>query len=115
MGDARYERAYYYCLHCEHGHMPTDEEFGLESKSRPGAREVIALVGATAAFAEGANIELHCLTGLTLSASSVQRVTEAVGDEGAARVAAVKPWVRMSRGSGRAMRRASRPRMWAST
>ena len=88
MGAAEYERAYYHCPHCHHGHMPTDEEFGLDSKSTPGAREVIALVGATEAFAEGANIELHRLTGLTLSASSVRRVTEAVGDEVAARVAA---------------------------
>ena len=88
MGDVEYERAYYHCSHCGHGHMPTDEEFGLESKYTPGAREVIALGGATAAFVEGANIELHRMTGLTLSASTVRRVTEAVGDEVAARVAA---------------------------
>ena len=88
MGAVGYERAYYHCPHCHHGHLPTDEEFGLESKSTPGAREVIALVGATEAFDEGAHLTLARMTGLTLSASTVQRVTEAVGEEVAARVAA---------------------------
>ena len=83
MGDVEYERAYYHCSHCGHGHMPTDEEFGLESKYTPGAREVIALVGATEAFDEGAHLTLARMTGLTLSTSTVRRVTEAVGEEGA--------------------------------
>lgn len=81
MGEAVYERAYYHCSHCKHGHCPTDEEFGLEDKHTPGAEEVISMVGATAAFAEGAHVELAKLTGLTLSASSVQRITERIGDE----------------------------------
>ncbi len=58
MGEAVYEQAYYYCSHCQHGHCPTDEEFGLEDKHTPGSKEVISLVGATAAFAEGAHVEL---------------------------------------------------------
>lgn len=85
MGEALYERAYYHCPHCKHGHCPTDEEFGLEDKHTPGAEEVISLVGATAAFDEGAHVELARLTGLTLSASSVQRITESVGEEVAQR------------------------------
>ena len=87
MGAVEYERAYYHCPHCHHGHAPTDEEFGLESQYTPGAQEVIAIAGATDAFVESANIELHRLAGLTLSASTVQRVTEAVGDVVAARLA----------------------------
>ena len=81
MGPAVYERAYYHCSHCQHGHCPTDAEFGLEDKYTPGSKEVISLVGATAAFDEGAHVELARLTGLTLSASSVQRITESVGTE----------------------------------
>jgi hypothetical protein len=81
MGEAVYERAYYHCPNCHRGHCPTDQEFGLEDKHTPGAEEVISLVGATAAFDEGAHVELSRLTGLTLSASSVQRITESVGDE----------------------------------
>lgn len=85
MGDALYERAYYHCSHCQHGHCPTDAEFGLEDKYTPGAEEVISLVGATAAFDEGSHVDLARLTGLTLSASSVQRITESVGAEVAQR------------------------------
>ena len=85
MGEAVYERAYYHCPHCHHGHCPTDAEFGLEDKHTPGAEGVNALVGATAAFDEGVHVELARLTGLTLSASSVQRITESVGDEVAQR------------------------------
>ncbi len=39
------------------------------------------LVVGSRPFVEDTNIERHRLTGLTLSASTVQRVTEAVGDE----------------------------------
>lgn len=85
MGDALSERAYYHCWHCQHGHCPTDAEFGLEDKHTPGAEEVISLIGATAAFDEGAHVERARLTGLTVSASSVQRITESVGAEVAQR------------------------------
>ena len=81
MGPAVYERAYYHCPHCHHGHCPTDEEFGLEDKHTPGAEEVIALGGAMAAFDESAHVELAKMSGLRLSSSSVQRITERVGDE----------------------------------
>lgn len=88
MGPAVYERAYYHCPHCHHGHCPTDEEFGLEDKHTPGSEEVIALAGATSAFDEAAHVQLARMSGLTLSSSSVQRTTERVGDEVARRRAA---------------------------
>lgn len=85
MGPAVYERAYYYCPHCHQGHCPTDDEFGLADKHTPGSEEVIALAGATSAFDEAAHVKLARMSGLTLSSSSVQRITERVGEEVARR------------------------------
>ncbi len=81
MGPAVYERAYYHCVQCHQGIAPTDEEFGLDDKHSPACREVIALVGLIEAFDEGADIAAERLAGLRISASSVRRITENVGEE----------------------------------
>ena len=85
LGDAVYERAYYHCSHCHTGIFPTDEEFGIEDKKTPGATEIIALMGVLEPFEEGADEVLPRLSGLNVSASSVQRTTEAVGADVAER------------------------------
>lgn len=84
-GMVDYERAYYRCPHCRNGWFSTDEEFGLQDKRSSGAREVITLVGVLEPFEESAQEVLPRLTGLTASASTVQRVTEAVGQDVAER------------------------------
>lgn len=76
-----YERAYYYCSDCRHGHFPTDEVFHLTDHLTLGANEVISLIGLLEPFDEGAHQTLPRLTGLNVSASTVQRTTEAVGDD----------------------------------
>lgn len=81
MGPAVYERAYYYCPHCGQGHFPTDEELGVARKQTPGAREVTALMGVLEAFEEGAAKVLPRLSGLNVSASTVQRTTEDAGED----------------------------------
>ena len=88
MGRAVYERAYYYCPTCHSGHFPTEEELGLANKQTPAAQEVTALMGVLEAFEEGARKILPKLSGLVLSASTVQRTTEDVGADVAARRAA---------------------------
>lgn len=88
MGEAVYERAYYHCGQCHTGFFPTDAEFGLSDHQTPGAREVISLVGVLEPFAEGAQDVLPLVSGLNVSASTVQRVTESVGAEVAVRRAA---------------------------
>lgn len=88
MGEAVYERAYYYCPHCHHGHFPSDAVFHLTDHHTPGADEVIALVGVLEPFNEGAHQTLPRLTGLNVSASTVQRTTEAIGTDVAERRAA---------------------------
>ena len=97
-GSVQYARAYYHCDHCHEGWFPTDEEMGIEHKQTPGCREVVSLTGDLEPFAEAAERLLTKLTGLNLSASTVRRVTEAVGDDVAQRRAAgemlgpVTPW-----------------------
>jgi hypothetical protein len=88
LGEAVYERAYYYCKACHAGHFPTDEELGVAHHQTPAAREVTALVGVLEPFEEAAREVLPKLCGLNLSASTVQRVTEAVGQDVAERLAA---------------------------
>lgn len=88
LGEAIYERAYYYCAGCRTGCFPTDDEFGIERHQTLGAREVISLVGVLESFAEGAHDVLPRVSGLNVSASTVQRTTEAVGADVAARRAA---------------------------
>lgn len=79
LGDAVYERAYYYCAACHAGRFPTDDEFGLERHQTSGAREVITLMGVLEPFEEGAHAVLPRLSGLNVSPSTVQRTTEAEG------------------------------------
>ena len=81
MGMVRYSRAYYHCDDCHHGWFLTDQEMRLEHKQTPGCREVVSLTGNLEPFAEAAERLLVKLTGLNLSASTVRRVTEVVGDD----------------------------------
>lgn len=90
MGPAVYERAYYYCGSCCSGRFPTDEDLGVAHRQTPAAREVTALTGVLEAFEEGAEKILPKLSGLVLSASTVQRVTEDAGEDVATRRASGK-------------------------
>jgi hypothetical protein len=85
MGRVVYERAYYHCRHCHSGWFPTDAEFGIVRKHTPGTREVTSLVGNLEPFESAARQVLCRLTGLNLSASTVQRTTEEVGEDVASR------------------------------
>lgn len=87
-GAVVYERAYYHCSSCHEGYFPTDEEFGLEHKQTAAARELISLAGVLEPFAETGGTVLPRLSGLQVSASTVQRTTEAVGADVAQRRAA---------------------------
>jgi hypothetical protein len=88
LGPIVYERAYYHCRHCHAGHFPTDQTFGIAHKQTPGAREVITLAGTLEPFEHGARRVLPRMAGLSLSGRSVQRTTEAVGEDIARRRAA---------------------------
>ena len=85
LGNVAYPRAYYHCDACHHGWHPTDPELGLETKRTRGVQEVISLAGVQEAFAESAERVLHRMSGLNVSASTVERVTESAGQDVAER------------------------------
>lgn len=85
MGAALYERAYYHCQHCHQGFFPTDAEFRIEDKKTPATCEVVTLAGVLHPFEEAATEVLPKFCGINLSASSVQKTTEAVGADVAQR------------------------------
>ena len=75
-------RHYFYCEDCGHGTVPFDQTLGLNAtRQTPGAREVIALTGATESFDQAANKLIEKLSGIRVSESTIQRVTESVGAE----------------------------------
>jgi hypothetical protein len=89
LGSVRVERAYYHCRHCHAGHCPRDGALGLAASDLSrGAAEVVALAGALGSFAEAAAKTLPKLSGLRVSESTVERVTEGTGAEVGRRLAA---------------------------
>jgi hypothetical protein len=85
LGDVTCERAYYHCSHCHRGHFPADVELRLVKRRSPGQREAISLLGVLESFDEAGRGSLYRLTGISLSAATVRRVTEAVGEDVATR------------------------------
>jgi hypothetical protein len=82
IGQVRVERAYYLCKHCHAGHCPRDAALGLTNGDLSrGATEAVALAGALGSFAEAATKILPKLSGLGVSESTVERVTERVGED----------------------------------
>lgn len=81
IGKIEYQRAYYHCQDCHHGIHPTDEEFELTTGRTRGTQELLSLAGIQDSFAESAERVLHVMSGLTVSASTVQRVAEAAGSD----------------------------------
>jgi hypothetical protein len=82
LGPIRASRAYYHCKHCHAGRCPSDTVLGLgEGDLTPGAAEMVGLGGVLDSFAMVAEELLPRMTGLRLSESTVQRMTEGVGQE----------------------------------
>ena len=97
-GAVDYERVYYHCAACGHGHFPTDEELGVERRKTKAAQEVMALCAVADTFEEAAEKVLAKVGGLRVSKSTVHRTTEEVGEKLAKHKAAgetilpKKPW-----------------------
>jgi hypothetical protein len=74
-------RAYYACAACGHGHCPLDAALGLTRDSlSPGVRRLAGRLGALLPFAEAAQT-LRETARVSLSASTVRAVTEAIGQQ----------------------------------
>jgi hypothetical protein len=89
VGTFRLDRAYYHCRSCGRGIVPWDEVLRLSSQAlSPGASEAICVAGAVDSFGESADVVLRKLAGLRVSESTVQRTSEAAGDDIGRRLAA---------------------------
>src|SRR4051812_8203455 len=93
------DRAYYHCRSCGKGMVPWDETLGLSTQAlTPGARELVCVAGAVDSFGEAADVVLRKLAGLRVSESTVERTSEAAGDDIGRRSAAgetfgaAEPW-----------------------
>jgi len=81
LGTISLGRAYYSCPSCGRGFCPRDREHDLcDTHLSPGVRRMIALVGATVSFEEGAEL-LTKLAGVEVDAKLVEREAEALGAE----------------------------------
>jgi hypothetical protein len=99
VGTVRLPRAYYHCRSCGTGTVPWDERLGLTPQAlSPGARELVCIAGAVDSFAEAADVVLRKLAGLRVSESTVERTSEAAGQDIGRRLAdgatfgAAAPW-----------------------
>jgi hypothetical protein len=81
LGEIRFGRGYYHCEHCGQGHFPWDKTLRLSAERlTPAAAEVTTLSGIKESFGQVADRSLYKQTGLRLSESTVERVTETAGD-----------------------------------
>ena len=80
LGETSMRRHYYHCEDCNHATVPWDQTLGLDSKRQtPAAKEIIALSGTVDPFTECAEKFVEKMSGLRVSESTVQRVTEVAG------------------------------------
>lgn len=83
-GDIRMTGTYYHCAACHTGQQPWDRslELGKHRVTRA-AEEAISLAGLLTSFGRAAEQTLKKLTGIRVSESTVQRITEDAGEEAA--------------------------------
>jgi hypothetical protein len=81
-GELRLSCSYYHCGHCKTGQQPWDAALRLGSRRvTAGAEEAITLAGLLTSFGRTARNTLVKLTGIRVSESTVQRVTEDAGEK----------------------------------
>lgn len=98
-GYLRLACSYYHCAACRASQQPWDAALGLgKRRLTPGAKEAITLAGLLTSFGQAARQTLVKLTGIKVSESTVQRVTEEAGEELGQRLeaketfGATEPW-----------------------
>ena len=81
LGQAQVSRPYYWCPHCHRGQFPADVELDIENTEfSPGVRRMHALVGKDAPFDHGRE-QRKVLADLEVTAKSVERTAEAIGED----------------------------------
>jgi len=85
VGPVEVSRPYFLCPHCHRGQFPADVELDMEgTEFSPGVRRMQAAVGQEAPFEQGRQ-QLKVLAGLDVTAKSVERISEAIGEDVARR------------------------------
>ena len=106
-GDVRLSRTYYYCSQCGASQQPWDQRLGLtQRRVTPATAELASLAGTLSSFGLAAERTLVRMSGIRLSESSVQRVTEDAGERLGTKLAAKQtfgcaehwPWQRDAQG-----------------
>ena len=81
LGRVRYRRPYYCCAACHRGHYPLDEQLGIKpGQMSAEVQQVAALVGIHTSFAQGRDVLLRTAH-LELSANSIRKATQQVGQQ----------------------------------
>lgn len=81
VGTVEVSRPYHLCPHCHQGQFPADAQLDIvHTEFSPGVRRMQALVGQDASFDHGRE-QMKLLAGLEVTAKSVERVAEAIGDD----------------------------------
>jgi hypothetical protein len=81
VGPAQVSRPYYLCSQCHQGQFPADMELDIQdTEFSPGVRRMHALVGQDAPFDHGRE-QMKVLAGLEVTAKSVERTAEAIGED----------------------------------
>jgi hypothetical protein len=81
VGEATVSRPYYLCPDCQQGQCPADAELDIENTEfSPGVRRMQALVGQQAPFEHGRE-QMKVLAGLEVTTKSVERTSEAIGED----------------------------------
>ena len=94
-GEVRLSCSYYHCRHCHKGYQPWDQALRLGARRvTAGAEEVITLAGLLTSFGRAARSTLIKLTGIRVSESTVQRVTEDAGEKLGQRLAGKETYTR---------------------
>lgn len=85
VGPAQLQRPYFLCSHCHTGQFPCDAQLDVEdTELSPGVRRMLALVGQASPFDQGRE-HMKLLAGLEVTTKAVERTTEAMGEDIAAR------------------------------
>jgi hypothetical protein len=75
LGSVRWRRRYYYCAHCEVGHYPLDERWGIGSGQFTEAYQAgMTLLGASCSYGMASQL-FERLTGVSISGREVARTT----------------------------------------
>jgi hypothetical protein len=91
LGEVRLSRSYYYCSHCHTSQQPWDDKLGLgKRRVTPGAEELASLAGTLTGFESAAERTLWRMSGIRLSESTVERITEDAGQRLGEELAAKK-------------------------